>query len=73
MLLRSPCWYFWYSLRESSISISKPRTWKPKRPGLKGNIMHSILFEIATVTTLVVLMLAPRIIDLYFRAKDLEA
>ena len=35
--------------------------------------MYSILFEIATVTTLVVLMLAPRIIDLYFRAKDLEA
>lgn len=35
--------------------------------------MHSTLFEIVMVTALVVLMLAPRIIDLYFSAKDSEA
>jgi hypothetical protein len=35
--------------------------------------MHSTLFEIATVAVLVVLVLAPRIIDLYLSAKDAEA
>ena len=35
--------------------------------------MHSTLFNLATVAMLVVLVLAPRIIDLYLQAKDIEA
>ncbi len=35
--------------------------------------MHSTLFNVATVTLLVLLVLAPRIIDLYLQTKDVEA
>ena len=35
--------------------------------------MHSTLFNLATVAMLVVLVLAPRIIDLYLQTKDMEA
>lgn len=35
--------------------------------------MHSTLFNLATVAMLVVLVLAPRIIDLYLQTKDVEA
>jgi hypothetical protein len=34
--------------------------------------MHYTLFDIATVVTLVVLVLAPRIVELYLSTKEME-